>query len=113
MTRANKILSDVTIHMKYAKYVPEKERRETWADICFRNMQMHTKKYPNLREQIEQIYAEYVLPKKVLPSMRSLQFGGKPIEGTKVPDIYGIFEPTAIFVPLNEISKKENIELVT
>ena len=80
MTRANKILSDVTIHMKYAKYVPEKQRRETWADICFRNMQMHIKKYPNLQEQIEQIYTEFVLPKKVLPSMRSLQFGGKPIE---------------------------------
>ena len=54
MTRANKILSDVTVHMKYAKYVPEKERRETWSDICFRNMQMHTKQYPQLREQIEQ-----------------------------------------------------------
>ena len=80
MTRANKILSDVTIHMKYAKYLPKKQRRETWADICFRNMQMHIKKYPNLQEQIEQIYTEFVLPKKVLPSMRSLQFGGKPIE---------------------------------
>ena len=43
-------------------------------------MQMHTKQYPQLREQIEQIYTEFVLTKKVLPSMRSLQFGGKPIE---------------------------------
>ena len=41
MTRASKILSDVTVHMKYAKYVPEKERRETWDELCTRNMMMH------------------------------------------------------------------------
>ena len=29
MNRANKILSDVTVHMKYAKYEEEKQRRET------------------------------------------------------------------------------------
>ncbi len=80
MTRASKILSDVTVHMKYAKYVPEKERRETWDELCTRNMMMHIKKYPNLEEQIMDVYTNFVQPKKILPSMRSLQFGGKPIE---------------------------------
>ncbi len=80
MTIANEILSDITVHMKYAKFKPEKERRETWAELCVRNMKMHMKKYPVLEEQIMDVYTNFVQPKKVLPSMRSLQFGGKPIE---------------------------------
>ena len=40
---------------------------------------MHIKKYPELVEQIEENY-KFVYDKKVLPSMRSMQFGGKPIE---------------------------------
>lgn len=40
---------------------------------------MHIKRYPALREQIEDAY-KFVYEKKVLPSMRSLQFAGKAIE---------------------------------
>lgn len=80
MNKANKILSDITVHMKYAKYIEEKQRRETWDELIYRNMDMHIKKYPQLKEQIMDAYALHVQPKKVLPSMRSLQFGGKPIE---------------------------------
>jgi ribonucleoside-diphosphate reductase alpha chain len=65
--------------MKYAKYVPELQRRETWDELVTRNKTMHQKKYPQLAEEIEQVY-KLVYDKKVLPSMRSLQFGGKPIE---------------------------------
>ena len=76
---ARDILSDITVHMKYARYLPEKERRETWAEIVDRNKAMHQKKYPELAEEIEAAY-QMVYNKKVLPSMRSMQFGGKPIE---------------------------------
>lgn len=75
-----KILSDITVYMKYAKYLPEKSRRETWEELVDRNMQMHITKYPQLKEQIEDVYKNFVLTKKVLPSMRSMQFAGKPIE---------------------------------
>tara|TARA_R110000744_G_scaffold117203_1_gene219133 strand:+ start:3148 stop:5019 length:1872 start_codon:yes stop_codon:yes gene_type:complete len=74
------ILSDITVHMKYAKYLPKKKRRETWKELVNRNMRMHTKKYPELKSEIEKVYKTYVLNKKVLPSMRSMQFGGKPVE---------------------------------
>ena len=74
------ILSDVTVYTKYAKYLPKKKRRETWEEIVNRNMEMHIKKFPNLKQEIKRIYTQYVLNKKVLPSMRSMQFGGKPIE---------------------------------
>jgi len=79
MDISQKILSDITVHMKYAKYVPELQRRETWDELVTRNMEMHIKKYPTLESEIREVY-KLVYNKKVLPSMRSLQFGGKPIE---------------------------------
>jgi ribonucleoside-diphosphate reductase alpha chain len=65
--------------MKYAKYVPEKKRRETWEELVTRNKEMHQSKFPQLKNEIESAY-KLVYDKKVLPSMRSLQFAGKPIE---------------------------------
>ena len=79
MEISNKILSDITVYMKYAKYIPKLNRRETWDELVTRNMNMHIKKYPDLTEDIKTTY-KLVYEKKILPSMRSLQFGGKPIE---------------------------------
>jgi len=79
MELSNKILSNITVYMKYAKYLPTLNRRESWDELVTRNMDMHIKKYPELEDQIRKNY-QFVYDKKVLPSMRSLQFGGKPIE---------------------------------
>ena len=73
------ILSEITTYMKYAKYNPEKQRRETWSELVTRNKEMHQAKFPQLKDEIEEVY-KLVYDKKVLPSMRSLQFAGKPIE---------------------------------
>ena len=80
LTLDKQILSDITVYTKYAKYLPNKERRETWEELVTRNMEMHISKFPLMKESIEQIYKDFVFTKKVLPSMRSLQFGGKAIE---------------------------------
>jgi ribonucleoside-diphosphate reductase alpha chain len=79
MDISQKILSDITVYMKYAKFVPELNRRETWEELVTRNKEMHQKKYPQIKDEIEKVY-KMVYDKKILPSMRSLQFGGKPIE---------------------------------
>jgi ribonucleoside-diphosphate reductase alpha chain len=79
MELSNKILSDITVYMKYAKYVPGLNRRETWEELVSRNMDMHIKKYPHIEEEIINNY-QFVFDKMVLPSMRSMQFAGKPIE---------------------------------
>ena len=79
MEVSNKILSDITVYMKYAKYLPEVNRRETWEELVTRNKNMHIKSYPALADEINSTY-KMVYDKKVLPSMRSMQFGGKPIE---------------------------------
>ena len=80
MDKSVKIMSDVTVFSKYAKFNKEKNRRETWEEICIRNQNMHIKKFPQLENEIIKVYTDFVIPKKVLPSMRSMQFGGKPIE---------------------------------
>ena len=79
MEISNRILSEITVHMKYAKYLPELKRRETWYELVTRNMEMHIKSYPHLEQEIRDNY-QFVYNKQVLPSMRSMQFAGKPIE---------------------------------
>ena len=37
MELSSQILSDITVCMKYAKYLPEQERRETWRELITRN----------------------------------------------------------------------------
>jgi ribonucleoside-diphosphate reductase alpha chain len=79
MELEHKILSDITVWAKYAKFIPELGRRETWEELVTRNMEMHIKKFPQLETEIRNAYRD-VYEKRILPSMRSLQFGGKPIE---------------------------------
>jgi len=78
MQLASKILSDVTVHMKYAKFIPELNRRENWDEIVTRNANMHIKRFPKLKDEIKSAY-QLVHDRKILPSMRSMQFGGKPV----------------------------------
>ena len=79
MDTTQSILSEVTTYMKYSRYIPELRRRETWQELVTRNKEMHQTKFPKLHNEIEEAY-KLVYDKKVLPSMRSLQFSGRPIE---------------------------------
>jgi len=79
MLLESKILSDITVFLKYAKYLPKKNRRETWKELIDRNKKMHVDKFPHLKDEIDDAY-KFVYDKKILPSMRSLQFAGKPVE---------------------------------
>jgi len=72
------ILSDLIVYMKYARYLPEQNRRETWGEICRRYEDMMMEKYPNLSEEIKS-NMKWVEQKKVLPSMRAMQFAGPAI----------------------------------
>ncbi|UYD72111.1 recombinase [Vibrio phage vB_VpaM_VPs20] len=79
MDITNQMLSDITVFNKYAKFQSSYGRRETWHELVTRNMMMHINKHPALEDEIRSAY-KFVFEKKVLPSMRSLQFGGRPIE---------------------------------
>ena len=67
--------------MKYARYLPAVQRRETWEEMITRNRDMHIENFPELTSEIENAY-KLVFDKKVLPSMRSLQFAGAAIKQT-------------------------------
>lgn len=73
-----RILSDLIIHMKYARYLPELQRRELWSEICDRYGRMLIERYPHMEDEIR-ANLEFVLQKKVLPSMRAMQFAGPAI----------------------------------
>lgn len=79
MDLSQKILSDIGVFMKYARYQPDLKRRETWKEICDRYIGMMTRKYPKLKEDIL-LRSNYLTDKNVLMSMRAAQFAGKPIE---------------------------------
>lgn len=74
-----RILSDLIIHMKYARYLHALQRRELWPEICDRYATMLIGRYPALQEEIR-AQMQFVLDKKVLPSMRAMQFAGPAIE---------------------------------
>lgn len=81
-----KALSDYTVYSRYAHYLPEKKRRETWDEMVDRVFGMHEKKfeksleeYPEFRSDFE-FAREMVKKKRVLGSQRALQFGGAAIE---------------------------------
>jgi len=72
-------LSSITVFSKYAKFIPSKNRRETWDEIVNRYEDMMIKKYPYLTEAIVET-AKMIRDKKILPSMRALQFAGPAAE---------------------------------
>ena len=71
-------LQDYTFVSKYARWIPEKKRRETWRESVDRVMNMMYEKYPKINGDIEWAY-DMMFKKRVLGSQRALQFGGKPI----------------------------------
>lgn len=79
MDKSISILSDLTHYMKYARFISEENRRETFEETVTRNKEMHIKKFPQIKEEIEEAYQD-VYDKNILPSMRSMQFAGEAIE---------------------------------
>lgn len=81
-----KALSDYTVYSRYAHYLPDKKRRETWSEIVDRVFSMHERKFKNALETNSEFKKEFdfakemVKKKRVLGSQRALQFGGKWIE---------------------------------
>lgn len=91
-----RILSDLVIHMKYARYNSELQRRELWPEICDRYAKMMIERYPDLQTEILENIG-FVIDKKVLPSMRAMQFAGPAIERNN-SRIYN-----CAYMPVNDI----------
>src|SRR3990172_934830 len=77
------LMSDFNFTSKYAKYVKEKKRRETWDETIDRMRDMHLRKYSDKgNEVVDAINKAFdlVKEKRVLASQRAMQFGGVAVE---------------------------------
>ena len=73
-------LSEFTFITKYANYLPNKKRRETWDEAVDRVRDMHLQRYGSKGIDKDIAWSfEMVRQKRVLPSMRSMLFGGEAI----------------------------------
>lgn len=72
-------ISNYTHFGKYSRFSELLMRRETWEESVERLMSMHLARWPEYEKEIRAAFS-FVTDKKVLPSMRSLQFGGEAIE---------------------------------
>lgn len=79
LDKSEQFLSDLVVYTKYASYMEEQKRRQSWFEAVDVLMNMHIRKHPHLKTEIRKAFT-YVYNKQVLPSMRSVQFGGLPIE---------------------------------
>lgn len=76
-------LSNFIFVSKYARYNEKQKRRETWEEAVSRVEQMHLKKFSYLSDEIKKEISwsfDLVRQKKIVPSMRSMQFGGNAVE---------------------------------
>ena len=99
MNESSKALSDITVYNKYARYLAEEGRRETWDEIVSRYIDMMVEKYctsdelkfhrgemGKIGEDISEIYSEiisnsmYLHKREILMSMRAAQFSGMAIK---------------------------------
>ena len=71
-------LQSYTFVSKYARWIPEKRRRETWRESVDRVKEMMQHQYPEINGDIDWAY-DMMHKKRVLGSQRALQFGGSPI----------------------------------
>lgn len=72
------LMSQVIHHMKYARYLKDLKRRESFVETVNRNQRMHLLRHPHLKREIVEAY-DQVYKRRVLPSMRALQFSGDAI----------------------------------
>ena len=73
------VYQDVIALSRYARFIPEKNRRETWDETVDRLVTYLETKTPDLKKELKEI-REAVLNLEVMPSMRLLMTAGEACE---------------------------------
>ena len=73
------VYQDVIAMSRYARYIPEKQRRETWGETVDRLVGYLETKAPELKKEIKEI-REAVAKQDVMPSMRLMMTAGEACE---------------------------------
>ena len=79
MSNLPTVYQDVIAMSRYARYIPEKQRRETWSETVERLIKYLEVKAPPLKKELKEIY-EAVLNLEVMPSMRLMMTAGEACE---------------------------------
>ena len=79
MSNLPTVYQDVIAMSRYARFIPEKNRRETWSETVDRLVTYLETKTPDLKKEIKEI-KEAVLNLEVMPSMRLLMTAGEACE---------------------------------
>jgi len=79
MSNLPTVYQDVIAMSRYARFIPEKNRRETWSETVDRLVTYLDTKTPELKKEIKEI-REAVLNLDVMPSMRLLMTAGEACE---------------------------------
>jgi len=83
MNKSNLLLSELVAYRTYAKHLNHLNRRESLEETLNRNLGMFLEKYPKLSRDILKA-GKQLHDLNVMPSMRSLQFGGEAITRNNV-----------------------------
>lgn len=104
-------VSDYIHASKYARYVPEIQRREVYDETVDRVEGMHLRRFAHIPELLPLIKRAHdlVREKKVLPSMRSMQFGGKAIEANH-NRIYNCLSEDTAFITSTGVRRFSDFE---
>lgn len=78
MNKSNRLLSEIVAYRTYAKHLNAFNRRESLEETLNRNLTMFLEKYPKLSRDIIKAFKQ-VHDLNIMPSMRSLQFGGEAV----------------------------------
>jgi ribonucleoside-diphosphate reductase alpha chain len=78
MNKSNRLLSEIVSYRTYAKHLNAFNRRESLEETLNRNLSMFLEKFPKLSRDILKA-GRQMHDLNVMPSMRSLQFGGEAV----------------------------------
>lgn len=76
---------------RYARYVPEMQRRETWAETVARYCDFWKEKYPDIFPY-QEVY-DAIFNQEVMPSMRALMTAGKALDRDNMAGFNCSFAP--------------------
>jgi ribonucleoside-triphosphate reductase len=79
MSNLPSVYQDVIAMSRYARFIPEKNRRETWSETVDRLVSYLETKTPELKKELKEV-RDAVLNLEVMPSMRLLMTAGEACE---------------------------------
>ena len=72
---------------KYARWIEEEKRRETWDETVDRYISFFRERSPDLPDDVWADIRNHILALDVMPSMRCLMTAGKPLTGITLLDL--------------------------